>query len=219
MSDSERVVAETHVEQPPVAETPVPVDPDVSPDGGTQKVPEFKIPETPKEVPGLKPEDFAAFAKEYQETGALSEDTYGKLGKLGIPKEVADSYVEGQMARLERDRAELAKELGGVEVVQKTLEWAAANLSADRIAEINRDLATASKASQATILRGLAAEAGVHKAPALAASSVSSTTDAAYKNESEWLRDARSPKFKTDPEFRARAERRLKHSLSIGTIR
>lgn len=223
MSDSERIVAETHVEEPDVVETPDNLDPDVPADGGTEKVPDFKIPEVPKDqVPqatALTPEDFNKFSREFQEKGALSDQTYEALAKAGIQREIADSYIEGQMARMERDRAAIAKEVGGPKVVEDTLAWAAQNLPAERIAEINESLANSKPAIQAAILRGLAQEAGVQKAPALAASTGAQTTDAAYTSESQFYADIRSPKYKTDPEFKARVDRRLKHSMTIGTIR
>ena len=82
--------------------------------------------------------DYAALSKEYNETGKISKETRAKLAEVGITDEVIDNFISGQEAKAEVERNQMAECIGGRQVFDEVLKWAAVNIPADEIASINQ---------------------------------------------------------------------------------
>ena len=80
--------------------------------------------------------DVSDIAKEYEETVALSEESYKELSDNGFPKEVVDAYLRG-LEQSSSDAGELARsevekiitEVGGLDKYERVMAWAAEKLS------------------------------------------------------------------------------------------
>ncbi len=66
---------------------------------------------------------------EWDEKGELSEETYQKLEKAGITREIANSYIEGRKAIVERTWDDIASVVGGRDEMANIVNWAINNLS------------------------------------------------------------------------------------------
>ena len=94
--------------------------------------------------------DFEAMQAEFAESGELSENTYKDLEAKGIPKEMVDAYVDGQMAKADAYSNELYGYAGGEEAYQEMSAWASENLSDSEIDAFN-DAITSGNESQARL--------------------------------------------------------------------
>lgn len=102
--------------------------------------PQIDLPEDQEqaqEVLKTKGFDYAELQKEFIETGNISETTRSDLAKVGITGELVDSFIEGQKAKAEQERNELASCVGGRRKFDSIIQWAAKNLSESEITSIN----------------------------------------------------------------------------------
>lgn len=75
--------------------------------------------------------DITVFNQEWQETGALSPESYEKLQNSGIPKEMVDAYIEGQQVIAERLTTRVFDTAGGKEEYVALMDWAKTGVSAE----------------------------------------------------------------------------------------
>lgn len=68
--------------------------------------------------------DFEAFEAEFEEHGALSEESYALLGAAGVPRGVVDRHIEGRLAANEILRQEVFEISGGSERYARMMAWA-----------------------------------------------------------------------------------------------
>jgi len=73
--------------------------------------------------------DLNKLQSEFDENGDITEETRKELEKVGITKEILDSYIEGRWAIVERQMDEIANSIGGKDTFDSVINWARANLS------------------------------------------------------------------------------------------
>ena len=73
--------------------------------------------------------DYQKFEQEFNETGGLSDAAYQALDEAGIPSELVDNYLEGQLAMAEQIESSVYDSVGGEENYQAMTEWASDNLN------------------------------------------------------------------------------------------
>jgi hypothetical protein len=66
---------------------------------------------------------------EFNERGELSEETFKKLEEAGISRDIANAYIEGRKAVVEKTWDDIASVVGGREQMNMIVEWARNNLS------------------------------------------------------------------------------------------
>lgn len=161
--------------------------------------------------------DLEALAKEYVESGGLSEKTYEDYKAKGFSKEVVDTYIEGRKAQVAAYNNSLAESVGGTEAVNKVFEWAAEALSDTEKAAVNKALASFDADQAKLVLAGLKAryEGAVGREPALVQGHAAPTTATIkpYESNAQMVEDMRNPKYHTDPAFRKMVERRIAASM------
>jgi hypothetical protein len=182
--------------------------------------------ETPK--PEAKPEatleikvpdkvDFTAVAKEFAENaGALSDTTVALLESKGITKDIIETFIEGQKARAQVTRSELAKAVGGDETLAAVLSWASTGLSAEEATTYNALLKSPDSAAQKVALQSLKAKMDADLGAEgfrVNAEGVPGTRGVEpYASWSQVTKDMGSKEYKNDPAFRAKVEQRLSFS-------
>lgn len=77
---------------------------------------------------------------EFAENSAIGEETLGELAKAGIPKEIAETYLEGLQALAERTVGEIHGYVGGKDQYAEMADWAAKQLSDDDLDAFNTAL-------------------------------------------------------------------------------
>ena len=93
--------------------------------------------EQAQEVLQTKGFDYAELQKEFIETGKISDSTRKQLAEVGITGELVDNFIEGQMAKAEQEKNEIAECIGGRANFDNVIKWASENLSEAEIKSIN----------------------------------------------------------------------------------
>ena len=157
--------------------------------------------------------DFEAMQAEFAESGELSENTYKDLEAKGIPKEMVDAYVDGQMAKADAYSQELYGYAGGEEAYQEMSAWASENLSDSEIDAFN-DAITSGNESQARLaIDGMASRyrdnGGAE--PTLVGGKASASVDT-YQSWAQVTKDMGTTEYKKDPAFRDMVQKKLSRS-------
>ena len=157
--------------------------------------------------------DFDAMQQEFADSGELSDKTYKDLEAKGIPKEMVDAYVDGQMAKAEAYTNEIYGFAGGEEAYQEMSEWASENLSDSEIDAFN-DAITSGNESQARLaIDGMASRyrdnGGAE--PSLVGGKASASVDT-YQSWAQVTKDMGTTEYKKDPAFREMVEKKLSRS-------
>lgn len=189
--------------------------------------PKLKIedakPETPEaaakaavEKAGL---DVSAWQTEFNETGDVSAEGREKIAE-GLKsvfgenaKQVVDDFIEGQKMRAVNFIEESTKEVGGVEGFQKIAQWASKNLPEAEVKAINKVLEGNDLASTKLALAGLQAKfekANGSDPQLITGDNVPTGGDTGkFASQAELVKAVSDPRYKTDPAYRARIEKRM----------
>lgn len=86
--------------------------------------------------------DFNSMMEEYTADGQLSDGSYTKLKEAGIPKEIVDQYIDGQVLKNEQTEAAVFEFAGGEEDYSNMVTWAKENLNENEIEFFNTTIAS-----------------------------------------------------------------------------
>tara|TARA_R100001082_G_scaffold107183_1_gene80794 strand:- start:935 stop:1699 length:765 start_codon:yes stop_codon:yes gene_type:complete len=158
-----------------------------------------------------------AASAEWSETGELSDMTYDALQKVGLSKELVDSYIEGQQALHSTAEAELMDVVGGKEAYNRMAEWASESLSETQLDAYNKAVETGTEQQAKLALDWLKGkyEADNGTNPALILGKTQGSSSAPFESRAQVLaamaeRDATGrKKYEVDPAYRTEVERRL----------
>lgn len=157
---------------------------------------------------------FDEFSQEYFVNGELSEDSYGKLEKAGIPRGVVDQFIEGQKAVAARLETEAKAVVGGEEQFQALAEWASEGLSEAELAAYNRAVSTGDLDQVKLAVAGIYQkfqEANPSE-PKLVQGQGGKVTGDVYESIEQMRKDMASPEYKSDPAFRRKVQEKLGRS-------
>lgn len=164
--------------------------------------------------------DFDAFEQEVSENGELSEEGYNKLLEV-FPKNVVDTYIEGQKALAENIVSEIHNEAGGEEAYQEMINWASENLSQEEIDYFNKAIRSGDKVQSKYAVRALSAQyqqaTGGQSSEQDSLSLVSGDSSSrsgvsGYQSKQEMVRDMQDPRYSKDPAFRRSVEEKIQRS-------
>ncbi|MQB00670.1 MAG: hypothetical protein GEU78_10310 [Actinobacteria bacterium] len=162
--------------------------------------------------------DLSVYTSEYQETGALSEESFSSLEKQGISREVAEQYIAGAEAIAEKRQNEIYVVSGGEENYKAMINWAAEGLSKEEIVAFNK-LAENNDPSQFKLaveaLYGRYADANGVRAQRRVVGGGSGSGAAggdAYESWAEVTKDMRDPRYKNDPAYQKAVTAKLDRS-------
>lgn len=177
---------------------------------------DLTIPDNPQEVLADKGLDFTEFSEEWRTTGTLSEESYEKLTKAGIPKQMVDSYIEGMQLKAQEATNQVFGVVGGQEEYSKLVQWAAANLPPSEIQAYNEAIASENLSQMVLATRGLKAsfEEARGKTPQLLDGSISGDTSRGDRFESMAQVKAAmaDTRYQKDPAYRQQVIDKLSRS-------
>lgn len=199
-TDKAQQAAATQADAAPEAEQPK------APEGEASK--DLKVPEKPPEV---SDEKFQKYSQEIVSQGKLSDASYEELAKQGIPRNIVDAYVAGQMAVAQQSAQEVFNSVGGADSYKAMVEWAASNLSADEVAAYNAAVESADKKQIMFAVKGLQARFAAQSEPRLVTGDGGKVVRG-FRSSAEVVEAMKDPKYKNDPAFRADVERRMAQS-------
>lgn len=155
--------------------------------------------------------DFEALAQEVQTNGKLTDESYAALQRVGIPKEIADAYIQGQQALVEKQISTVLDPIGGREAYTEMTRWASAVMNPQEIEAFNKavtgsDLNTVQMAVQGLHARYTAANG---KQPNLVQGQPGGG-QAGYGSLQEMMRDMNDPKYLSgDPVFHKMVDQKI----------
>jgi hypothetical protein len=165
--------------------------------------------------------DLPALAKEFAETGELSAETLNTLKEKGFDQAAVDSYIAGQTAISEKLVSDLQAVAGGKEKFTATIEWAAANLSAEDKAAYNAAVDSGDVRLAKLALQGVVAQytEANGSPPSLIEGGEGSGSSgvAPYASNAQVVADMSTKAYKTDPAFRAKVAARLAVTPAFGS--
>lgn len=208
--DKGKLHAEKPAAEKPPAENPAAEEPPAAPA-------EKPAAETPLEITVPDKVDFAAVAKEYQESdGKLSPQTLKLLESKGITDDLVQTFIEGQKARAQVLRSQLAQAVGGDENLTAVLQWAATGLNPEEVQTYNALLkspdVTAQKVALMALKGRMDADLGTEGTRVNAEGVPGTRGIEPIGSNAELVNLMRSKEYKTDPAFREKVAQRLKVS-------
>ena len=156
--------------------------------------------------------DYAALSKEYNETGKISKET---RAEVGITDEVIDNFISGQEAKAEVERNQMAECIGGRQVFDEVLKWAAVNIPADEIASINQ---VRDKNIIKIILKDLKARMEDKEGitPDYTKGDGSKPAVEVYRSQAEMFEAISNPKYQKDEAYREDVKKKIAASREAG---
>lgn len=155
---------------------------------------------------------------EYSENNQIGEETLGELAKAGIPKEIAETYLEGLQALADRTVGEIHAYVGGKDQYAKMSEWAAKQLSDDDLDAFNTALDNPKL--RETAVRGLYARfqaanpgEGNLRGPQ---GGQSATGGDVFTSKDQVLEAMRDPKYAQNASYRQEVQDKLARSQRVG---
>jgi hypothetical protein len=157
--------------------------------------------------------DWNALNSEYAQSGKLSDETYAKLDKAGIPKAEVDTYIAGKQAQSDAYDNAVFEAAGGSKEYSSLVEWAKAALSHDEKVAFNKAVTSGHTAEAALAVEALTARrAKTRGTPP--SKLLDGRSDAAgvqpFKSQAEVVRAMRDPRYKSDPAYQAEVRERLR---------
>lgn len=160
--------------------------------------------------------DFSIYAEEYFEKGELSETSYKALESYGVPREIADMFIEGQKALAYQAQQEFYRITGGQENYEAMTKWAQLNLSQAEIEAFNKalntDMAVAKMATEALYGRYIASKGNAPKTLISGSANGPSIDGAVYESLEQLKADMGDPRYAKDPAFRKKVQDKLARS-------
>jgi len=168
----------------------------------------------------LTPSELNKFTEEYNSNGELSEDSYKELQKLGVSKEVVDTYIEGQNALQEVRVNKVYNEVGGAESYKTLVEWAKENWDQQQIEVFNRNVNSGDEALTMFSVKALKdtyEKANGSQIPtrALKGSGQGVSNDSSvrgFESKQEMFKAMRDPAYGRDPSYTKMVEDKIKRS-------
>lgn len=163
------------------------------------------------EQKGLSLGDFEA---EYALTGSLSEESYQKLEKAGIPKTVVDSYIEAVSFKATAMRQEIFGLTGGEQGYQAMAQWASTNLSEAELDAFNRVVEGSDFNAAKIAVMGLYSKYGQAVGTEGRRIEGTPTTSVAdvFKSNAEVIAAMKDPRYKNDSSYRDEVTKKLARS-------
>lgn len=177
------------------------------------QTPDAKAANEAVEAAGL---DMGSLSQEYAENGTLSEDSYAKFEKVGITKDIVDSFIEGQQAKAEIARSHAFSITEGADGYAAMVAYAQANLSPEEINAYNTAVNSQSASVRDLAIRGMwsryTSESGNTGADLVTGKVNTKGSDGSYQSRAEMMADMNDPKYKTDEAFRKKVQDKLGRS-------
>ena len=147
--------------------------------------------------------DFQALSEEFNANGSLSDKSYAELEAKGYPRDLVDTWIDGQKAVVAQLQQRVYSVVGGQEQYEQMVAWAANNLTPAEIdaynlatsqGEASAKLAAQGLFAQFTNARGSEGKL-MHGKPA--GSGVEG-----FRSHAELTSAMSDPRYKTDPAYR-----------------
>ena len=140
------------------------------------------------------------------EAGALSDNSYAELAKLGLDKNLVDGYIEGQKAISDNYQKQIYNEVGSQEQYMQLVDWASKNLSDEEVESFNDVISNGSIQAMKFAVRGLMATAGMKQSSVKQQDLFQGDSDVisvdAFQSIAQVTQAMNDPRYEKDPAYR-----------------
>ena len=159
---------------------------------------------------GLDPEILEA---KLRDEGDLSPEDYEALVNVGIPEQMARTYVENLQYRIQGERKAAFDYVGGEENWTKMSNWAAENMEASEVEGINRMLNGPDWRLAMDAINSRMGPSNSQIEPKFIQGDNVVTNDAiGYRSKSEMVADMKNPQYSSDAAFRQTVMQKMQNA-------
>jgi len=155
------------------------------------------------------------FQQEFTTNGKLTDESYAKLEAAGIPKDIADRYIEGQKAIADRTVQDLLSTVGGQEQFTKIAQWAKQNMPEAAVKAFDSVMEAGDVEACRLALNGLKAQytaAMGGSEPSLVSGANAKASGDVFTSNQQIVEAMSDPRYKKDPGFRKQVQDKLARS-------
>lgn len=185
----------------------------------TEEVAKEEVP-TVEDDTTVNPNDLSEFITDYASNGKLSEASYSKLKEMGISKQIADAYIQGQKALLDTTIAKTYESVGGKENYDGMINWAKETLNDSQKAAFNKALATGDADVMSFAIDGLYSKySQANRTPTrIKGEAIAPTATNVYENRIEYMKATGNRLYGSDAKYTANVDQKYLRSLNAGTL-
>lgn len=150
-------------------------------------------------------------SESFNQNGKLGDKDYINLEKVGISREMVDTYIKGQEAIADGITLEIHNSVGGGDNYEAMSNWASENLPESEIKAYDNLVENASVDEAKIAVQGLYArfiQSG-GKPPNLTQGNVTGSSVKPFNSAAQVTAAMSDPRYANDPAYRATIERRL----------
>jgi len=146
-----------------------------------------------------------------EQTGDLDDEAYAALERVGLPRDIVETYVENLNFRRESQINQALDYVGGEQAWQEMSAWGANNLTESEINQYNELLATPEWRIAVDAMRVRMGDAAPNRSPepSLVSGQTRNGSTFGYRSKSEMKNDMSDPRYQADPAFRMEVMRKM----------
>ena len=156
------------------------------------------------------------YYEEFADNGELADTSYNELSKLGLDKNLVDSYIQGQKLVADTNTKAIQDVAGGKEEYTELVEWAGNNLSEAEVKVFNDMVDGGDVETAKFAVQGLLAKSGANtRQPSLYEGTSDAVSKDAFASVAQVTEAMNDPRYETDPAYRRQVEEKIGRSTVI----
>jgi len=166
------------------------------------------------EVQSLSEDKLNQFSEAWRDQDfSFTDEQYGEMEKMGLPRSFVDNYAEGQKAVIQAQANTLMATVGGEDAYKEMAQWAQQSLSSAEIDAFDKALEANTETARMAI-QGLHAQytKAVGKAPNLVQGNQAVSGSGSFQSLAEVKAAMGDPRYKTDSGYRESVAQKLSQS-------
>ncbi len=155
----------------------------------------------------------AKFSDEYASKGELSEDSFSELEKMGYPKEMVETYINGVKSNETADVNAVMEIVGGDEGYKDLTGWAKDNMPTKELELYNSMVAGSTENAKMAVEWLMSKrESTEGSEPRLVQGKPQGIAKDAFRSTAELVEAMKDPRYKNDPAYRSDIEAKVGRS-------
>jgi len=156
------------------------------------------------------------YYEEFADNGELADTSYNELSKLGLDKNLVDSYIQGQKLVADTNTKAIQDVAGGKEEYAELVEWAGNNLSEAEVKVFNDMVDGGDVETAKFAVQGLLAKSGANpRQPSLYEGTSDAVSKDAFASVAQVTEAMNDPRYENDPAYRRLVEEKIGRSTVL----
>lgn len=160
-------------------------------------------------------EELSKYVTEFNEGGALSEESYAELEAKGLSREQVDEQIDYIKYKQDKAAAKLLEPFGTMDDFKAAAEWARQNWTEAQVTNFNKKLSTSDEETINALLTGLFAGYNATKPKEtqmpdmLHGEAPKPVKPTGYESKSDMMKDMNDPRYAKDEVFRSKVAAKM----------